>query len=41
MGLFIARETLRNAGGDLTVESNPDFTVFSGFVPHARIPKAE
>ncbi|MDD6681840.1 MAG: Spo0B domain-containing protein [Clostridiales bacterium] len=41
MGLFIARETMRNAGGDLTVESNPDFTAFFGFVPHSRIPKAE
>lgn len=33
MGLFIARETLRNAGGDLAVKSDAQFTAFSGFVP--------
>ncbi len=33
MGLFIARETLRQAGGDLTVESSDAFTAFSGQVP--------
>ena len=36
MGLFIARETLRQAGGDLTVESNDQFTAFFGQVPRAR-----
>ena len=35
MGLFIARETMRQAGGDLTVESNDDFTAFRGTVPRA------
>ncbi|MBR6525271.1 MAG: Spo0B domain-containing protein [Clostridia bacterium] len=33
MGLHIARETLRLAGGDMTVESDEIRTVFSGFVP--------
>lgn len=33
MGLFIARETLRQAGGDLTVESDQRFTAFRGRVP--------
>lgn len=33
MGLYIARETLRSAGGDLTVKSTEAFTAFSGFVP--------
>lgn len=33
MGLYIARETMRGAGGDLTVESDENFTAFSGFVP--------
>lgn len=36
MGLFIARETLRQAGGDLTVESDDQFTAFFGQVPRAR-----
>ena len=35
MGLYIARETLRAPGGDLTVESDESFTAFSGFVPKA------
>lgn len=35
MGLFIARETLRQAGGDLTVESDERFTAFSGQVPRS------
>ena len=33
MGLHIARETLRQAGGDMTVASDESVTVFSGFVP--------
>ena len=33
MGLYIARETLRAAGGDLTVQSDDAATAFSGFVP--------
>ena len=33
MGLFIARQTLREAGGDLTVQSDEKETCFSGFVP--------
>ena len=36
MGLFIARETMRAAGGDLTVESDAKATAFSGFVPRSR-----
>lgn len=36
MGLYIARETMRGAGGDLTVESTEEFTAFSGFVPKPR-----
>ena len=40
MGLFIARETLRSAGGDLTAQSTGEFTAFSGFVPRPR-PTAE
>jgi len=35
MGLYIARETMRGSGGDLTVESTPESTAFSGFVPKA------
>lgn len=37
MGLFIARETMRQAGGDLTVESSEAFTAFHGTVPRAMI----
>ena len=33
MGLYIARQTLRSVGGDLTVESDAQTTVFSGWVP--------
>ena len=33
MGLYIARQTLRSAGGDLTVSSDIDQTAFRGFVP--------
>lgn len=33
MGLHIARETLRHAGGDLVVETDESHTVFSGYVP--------
>jgi len=33
MGLYIARETMRGAAGDLAVESSEDATAFSGFVP--------
>ncbi len=33
MGLYIARETLRAAGGELTYQSDGDGTAFLGFVP--------
>ena len=33
MGLYIARETMRAENGDLTVESNDQFTAFRGFLP--------
>jgi len=33
MGLYIARETLRQAGGDLTVQSDDSLTAFTGQVP--------
>ena len=33
MGLYIARETMRGQGGDLTVESNEASTAFHGFLP--------
>ena len=33
MGLYISRNTMRAAGGDLTVESDDKRTVFSGFLP--------
>ena len=33
LGLYIARQTLRSVGGDLTVESDAQTTVFSGWVP--------
>ena len=33
MGLHIARETMRGAGGDLTVTSDESRTAFSGFLP--------
>lgn len=36
MGLPIARETLRAFGGDLTVTSDAEATIFSGFVPRTR-----
>ena len=36
MGLHIARETMRSAGGDLTVESGEALTRFSGFLPKSR-----
>lgn len=36
MGLHIARETLRNVGGELIAESNDERTVFSGFVPRLK-----
>ena len=39
MGLFIARETMRTSGGDLTVESDAKATAFSGFVPRLRMQK--
>ena len=37
MGLFIARETMRHAGGDLTVKSDESFTAFSGYVPRTPV----
>ena len=33
MGLYITRKTLRDGGGDITVESNDRWTSFSGYVP--------
>ena len=41
MGLHIARETMRAAEGDLTVESNEIFTAFRGFLPKTLINKEE
>ena len=41
MGLYIARETMRGAEGDLTVESNDAFTAFHGFLPKALPTKDE
>ena len=41
MGLHIARETLRQAGGDLAVESNDAFTAFRGIVPKSMRPAEE
>lgn len=33
MGLYIVRETLREHGGDIAVESCPGSTTFSGYIP--------
>ena len=33
MGLFIVRDTLREAGGDISLASGDGQTVFSGWVP--------
>lgn len=33
MGLHIVRRTLKERGGDIAVESSPECTVFSGYVP--------
>ena len=41
MGLYIARETMRSADGDLTVESDKEFTAFHGFLPKALKAKEE
>ncbi|MBR4360462.1 MAG: Spo0B domain-containing protein [Clostridia bacterium] len=41
MGLHIARETMRGAGGDLTVESSDAFTAFCGFLPKVIKPTEE
>ena len=41
MGLYIARETMRGAEGDLTVESNEAFTAFRGFLPKSLPTKEE
>ena len=41
MGLHIARETMRGAAGDLTVESNAEYTAFRGFLPKPLIAKEE
>ena len=38
MGLHIARETMRQAGGDLTVESSDAFTAFRGTLPKSARP---
>ena len=36
MGLYIARETMRSVGGDLTAQSTESCTAFAGFVPRPR-----
>ena len=41
MGLHIARETMRGAAGDLTVESSEAFTAFRGFLPKAPAQREE
>lgn len=41
MGLHIARETMRAAGGDLTVESSQRFTAFRGALPKPLLTKEE
>ena len=41
MGLHIARETMRGAGGDLTVESSEEYTAFRGFIPKPLISKED
>ncbi len=41
MGLHIARETMRGAAGDLTVESSEEYTAFRGFLPKPLIAKEE
>ena len=41
MGLYIARETMRSADGDLTVESSGDFTAFRGFLPKPLKPRED
>ena len=41
MGLHIARETMRGAGGDLTVESSEAFTAFRGVLPKPPITREE
>ena len=41
MGLHIARETMRGADGDLTVESSEAYTAFRGFLPKPLIAKDE
>ncbi|MCR4887464.1 MAG: Spo0B domain-containing protein [Clostridiales bacterium] len=41
MGLHIARETMRQAGGDLTVESSDAFTAFRGTLPKSIKPVEE
>ena len=40
MGLFIARKTLQDRGGDLVLVSDAEKTEFSGFVPKD-VPAAE
>ena len=40
MGLHIVRRTLRARGGDIAVQSGPEKTVFTGFVPQlAAVPE--
>ena len=41
MGLHIARETMRGAMGDLTVESSAEYTAFRGFLPKPLISRDE
>ncbi len=41
MGLYIARETMRSADGDLIVESSGEFTAFRGFLPKPLKPREE
>ena len=37
MGLFIVRNTLKNYGGDIQVESVPGCTAFEGYVPRGSL----
>lgn len=41
MGLYIARETMRSADGDLIVESSGEFTAFRGFLPKPLKPRED
>ncbi len=41
MGLYITRQTLRDAGGDIRVESSDRATVFTAFIPREGTPSPE